>query len=161
MYYYAYRTDEFKATSRSVERQRKNLDAVKAITVVAKQKKKHDKKVKGMEADLKSAKRELDALKQYPNMFGVVANIASTVYISNFWSGRVSARLPFVPFGVVSMTSHRGVEGEDMQDCAFLFLFILCNMSIRVLIQKALGTAPARGDIKIPWPDEEEMKKWE
>ena len=88
-------------------------------------------------------------------------NVLSMIYVSNYWSGRVSARLPFVPFSLVSMTSHRAVEGEDMQDCSFLFLFILCNMSLRVIIQKALGTTPPRTDIKMPWPDEEEMKKWE
>jgi hypothetical protein len=34
--------------------------------------------------------------------------------------------------------------GEDYTDCSFIFLYILCTMSIRQNLQKILGFAPSR-----------------
>ena len=44
--------------------------------------------------------------------------------------------------------SHRNLLGDDMTDCSFIFLYILCTMSIRQNIQKALGFAPSRAASK-------------
>ncbi|KAG0426473.1 hypothetical protein HPB47_026448 [Ixodes persulcatus] len=40
--------------------------------------------------------------------------------------------------------SHRNLTGEDYTDCSFIFLYILCTMSIRQNTQKLLGFAPSR-----------------
>lgn len=34
--------------------------------------------------------------------------------------------------------------GDDYTDCSFIFLYILCTMSIRQNLQKLLGFAPSR-----------------
>jgi hypothetical protein len=34
--------------------------------------------------------------------------------------------------------------GEDYTDCSFIFLYILCTMSLRQNLQKVLGFAPSR-----------------
>ena len=54
---------------------------------------------------------------------------AHTAVVS--FDGRVVAKLPFEPFGIVQSISHRNLMGKDITDCSFLFLYILCTMSIR------------------------------
>lgn len=41
------------------------------------------------------------------------------------------AKLPFVPIGLVQGLSHRNLVGDDLTDCSFIFLYVLCTMSIR------------------------------
>lgn len=50
---------------------------------------------------------------------------------NSIFDGRVVAKLPFEPISLVRGLSHRGLLGEDYTDCSFLFLYILCTMSIR------------------------------
>jgi len=47
------------------------------------------------------------------------------------FDGRVVAKLPFVPISWLQNISHRNLLGEDYTDCSFIFLYILCTMSIR------------------------------
>ena len=41
------------------------------------------------------------------------------------------AKLPFEPIGLIQGLSHRNLLGEDFTDCSFIFLYVLCTMSIR------------------------------
>jgi len=47
------------------------------------------------------------------------------------FDGRVVAKLPFIPISFIQSLSHRNLAGEDYSDCSFIFLYILCTMSIR------------------------------
>lgn len=47
------------------------------------------------------------------------------------FDGRVVAKLPFVPLSYIQGLSHRNLLGEDYTECSFIFLYILCTMSIR------------------------------
>ena len=40
--------------------------------------------------------------------------------------------------------THRGLPGDDPTDCSFVFLYMLCSISIRPNLQKILGFAPPR-----------------
>ena len=54
-------------------------------------------------------------------------------YVAFFLSfdGRVVAKLPFVPHSWLQGLSHRNLMGNDFTDCSFIFLYILCTMSVR------------------------------
>lgn len=41
------------------------------------------------------------------------------------------AKLPFTPLSYIQGLSHRNLLGDDSTDCSFIFLYILCTMSIR------------------------------
>lgn len=47
------------------------------------------------------------------------------------FDGRVVARLPFTPIPWVQGLSHRNLSGENYTECSFIFLYLLCTMSIR------------------------------
>lgn len=68
-------------------------------------------------------------------------------YIYSF-DGRIVARLPFLPISWIQGLSHRNLPGDDYTECSFIFLYILCTMSIRQNIQKLLGFAPSRAASK-------------
>ena len=81
----------------------------------------------------------------------LTSGFAFTALLSMFnsiFDGRVVAKLPFTPIYWVQGLSHRNLLGDDMTDCSFIFLYILCTMSIRQNIQKALGFAPSRAASK-------------
>ena len=52
------------------------------------------------------------------------------VFTSRF-DGRVVAKMPFVPISLLQGISHRNLGGDDYSECSFIFLYILCTMSIR------------------------------
>lgn len=47
------------------------------------------------------------------------------------FDGRVVAKLPFYPLSWMQGLSHRNLPGDDYTECSFIFLYILCTMSIR------------------------------
>ncbi len=47
------------------------------------------------------------------------------------FDGRIVAKLPFLPISWLHGISHRNLLGNDFTDCSFIFLYILCTMSIR------------------------------
>ncbi|UYV63808.1 TMCO1 [Cordylochernes scorpioides] len=63
---------------------------------------------------------------------------------NSIFDGRVVAKLPFVPVSFIQNISHRNLPGEDYTDCSFIFLYLLCTMSIRQNVQKLLGFVPSR-----------------
>ena len=56
----------------------------------------------------------------------------------------------------------RNLLGENYTDCSFIFLYILCTMSIRQNLQKALGFAPSRAASKQTnmWGPDPNKYKW-
>jgi hypothetical protein len=52
------------------------------------------------------------------------------------------ARLPFEPFGLLRSISHRNLPGSDWHDCSFTFIYVLCSISLRAFVVKALGWTP-------------------
>lgn len=59
-----------------------------------------------------------------------ILNIYFIFHIHRF-DGRVVARLPFTPIPWVQGLSHRNLPGDNFTECSFIFLYILCTMSIR------------------------------
>jgi hypothetical protein len=64
------------------------------------------------------------------------------------FDGRIVARLPFVPISWIQGLSHRNLPGDDYTECSFIFLYILCTMSIRQVSE--VGAVNVRSMINIP-----------
>ncbi|KNC22307.1 hypothetical protein FF38_07296 [Lucilia cuprina] len=106
------------------------------------------KKIERDEEKLKNNNRDLSLVKM-KSMFAT--GFAFTALLSMFnsiFDGRVVAQLPFTPISWIQGLSHRNLSGDDFTDCSFIFLYILCTMSIRQNIQKMLGFAPSRAASK-------------
>merc|ERR1712059_46816 len=109
-----------------IEKQRKKLEKKKeAHGESANLDRSKKRKIEADEEKLKNSNRDL-------------------TMVNSIFDGRVVAKLPFTPIYWIQGLSHRNLLGDDMTDCSFIFLYILCTMSIRQNIQKALGFAPSR-----------------
>jgi len=142
-----YRTEKYKKLKGEVEKQCKKLEKKKESINEASGKQ-QKKKLEREEEKLKNHNRDLSMVKM-KSMFAI--GFAFTALLSMFnsiFDGRVVAKLPFVPIGMVQGLSHRNLVGDDFTDCSFIFLYILCTMSIRQNIQKMLGFAPSRAASK-------------
>lgn len=97
--------------------------------------KQQKKKIEREEEKLKNNNRDLSLVKM-KSMFAI--GFAFTALLSMFnsiFDGRIVARLPFVPITWIQGLSHRNLPGDDYTECSFIFLYILCTMSIRQVIK--------------------------
>jgi len=141
-----YRTDKYKKLKAEVEKQSKKLE--KQRETESSNDRVQKKKLERQEEKLKTNSRDLSLVKM-KSMFAI--GFAFTALLSMFnsiFDGRVVANLPFTPISLVQGLSHRNLPGEDYTHCSFIFLYILCTMSIRQNVQKLLGLAPSRAASK-------------
>lgn len=141
-----YRTEKFKRLKSEVEKKSKKLEKRKE-TVGELVDKSMKRKLDRDEELLKSINRELSMVKMKSIFFVGFAFTALLGMFNSIFNGRVVAKLPFQPVSFLVGISHRGLPGEDLTDCSFIFLYILCTMSIRANIQKLLGFAPSRSSV--------------
>ncbi|VDK23002.1 unnamed protein product [Taenia asiatica] len=71
-------------------------------------------------------------------------NVSRFSPVTLIFDGRVVCKLPFTPISWLYGMSHRNLHGNDFTDCSFIFLYIICTMSIRQNVQKMLGFSPSR-----------------
>ena len=157
-----YRTEKYQKLKLDVERQTKKLEKKKEAHGDATLDRTQKRKMEREEERLKSTNRDLMLVKMKSMMaIGFVFTSLLSMFNSIF-DGKVVAKLPFTPFSWIQGLSHRNLMGSDLTDCSFIFLYILCTMSIRQNIQKALGFAPSRAASKQTsmWTPDPNKYKW-
>ncbi|ELU14083.1 hypothetical protein CAPTEDRAFT_164117 [Capitella teleta] len=144
-----YRTEKYKKLKTEVEKQSKKLEKKKEASGPNDASGRNaKKKIERQEERLKNNNRDLSMVKM-KSMFAIgIVFTALLSMFSSIFDGRVVAKLPFVPISWLQGISHRNLMGSDFTDCSFIFLYILCTMSIRQNIQKLLGFAPSRSASK-------------
>lgn len=140
-----YRTNSYKNLRSSIDKASKKLETMKTDSNKINIKKSKTKKIDRVETSLKESSRDLSLFKFKSG--GVVALVLFVVFglLNSLFEGKVVAKLPFKPFGLIMKMSHRGLQGNDPTDCSMAFLYFLCSISIRTNLQKFLGFAPPRG----------------
>merc|ERR1712227_511437 len=158
-----YRTDKYQKLKLDIEKQTKKLEKKKEAHGEATLDRTQKRKMERDEERLKSTNRDLMLVKM-KSMFAIGFAFTSLLSMFNsIFDGKVVAHLPFVPFSWIQGLSHRNLMGQDFTDCSFIFLYILCTMSIRQNIQKALGFAPSRAASKQAgsmWNPDPNKYKW-
>lgn len=139
-----YRTEKYKKLKLEVERQSKKLEKKRETVGEGTGDRSARKKLERQEEKLKTNSRDLSMVKM-KSMFAIGFSFTTLMSMFNsIFDGRVVAKLPFIPISWLQGLSHRNLLGDDFTDCSFIFLYILCTMSIRQNIQKLLGFAPSR-----------------
>uniref|UniRef100_A0A8R1EMQ1 CLAC channel n=1 Tax=Caenorhabditis japonica TaxID=281687 RepID=A0A8R1EMQ1_CAEJA len=130
-----YRSDQYKRLKADMDKKTKKLEKKKQ-EVGDTNDKNVKKKLEREEERLKATNRDMSMFKM-KSMFAI--GLAFTALLSTFnsiFEGRVVAKLPFYPIGFIQGLSHRNLTGDDMTDCSFIFLYILCTMTVRQNLQK-------------------------
>ncbi|XP_062515425.1 calcium load-activated calcium channel-like [Corticium candelabrum] len=144
-----YRTDTYKRLKASIEKQSKRLERKKeAVTDISKQGG-QKRKLEKAEERLKTNNRDLSLVKMKSMVAISFTFMALMGMFNTLFDGRIVAKLPFEPISLLQGLSHRNLMGSDYTDCSFIFLYILCTMSIRQNVQKAFGNAPSRAASKL------------
>lgn len=141
-----YRTEKYQRLKMEVDRQSKRLNKKKE-TVGELVDKSLKRKLDREEERLKVNSRDLSMVKMKSMFFVGLAFTAILGMFNSIFHGRVVAKIPFTPLGFIQGVSHRNLAGDDLTDCSFIFLYMLCTMSIRSNIQKMLGFAPSRASM--------------
>uniref|UniRef100_A0A1I7VXM4 Calcium load-activated calcium channel n=1 Tax=Loa loa TaxID=7209 RepID=A0A1I7VXM4_LOALO len=102
------------------------------------------RKIDREEERLKATNRDMSMFKMKSMLAIGFAFTALLSTFSSIFEGRVVAKLPFTPVSWIQGFSHRNLIGDDYTDCSFIFLYILCTMTLRQNLQKMLGFAPSR-----------------
>ena len=145
---FIYRKKDYKENKKQMDLLSKKLEINKEST--KSKSKQLDKKIKQQELELKNMGYQMMKIK-FISM--VIIGLFTFFFISLFsglFQGIVVAKIPFVPFKLLRGLSHRGILSNDYTDCSFIFLYVLCNVSFRPIIQKLLGFAPPRTNNKMP-----------
>lgn len=138
-----YRTEKYQRLKTEVDKQSKRLDKKKE-NVGELLDKSLKRKLEREEERLKANNRDLSMVKMKSMLFVGLTFTAILGLCNSLFHGRVVAKLPFIPIGFLKGVSHRNIAGDDLTDCSFIFLYMLCTMSIRANVQKILGFAPSR-----------------
>ena len=145
---FIYRKKEYKENKKQMDSLSKKLEINKEST--KSKSKQLDKKIKLQENELKILGFQMMRIKVISM---IIIGLFTFFFISLFnglFQGIVVAKIPFEPFKLLRGLSHRGILSNDFTDCSFIFLYVLCNVSFRPIIQKMLGFAPPRTNNKMP-----------
>uniref|UniRef100_A0AC34QG87 Phenylalanine--tRNA ligase beta subunit n=1 Tax=Panagrolaimus sp. JU765 TaxID=591449 RepID=A0AC34QG87_9BILA len=143
-YLMVYRTDEYKRLTNLMERKTKQVEKRKGTAESAAATKADKKKLEREEDQLKGANKAMSMFKM-KSVFAIGITFTALLNVfSSMFEGHVVAKLPFYPISLIQSISHRNLIGNDYTDCNFVFLYILCTMTIRQNMQKFLGFAPSR-----------------
>ena len=110
--------------------------------------------IKVQEDNYKECHRELAGMKQKITMGAGVASMLMMWFFSTQFSGKLIGTLPFVPAGMISSISHRGLEGDDMSEYSMMFVFVVLQMALRGSVSKLMGNEAPR------MPIEHQTPKW-
>eukprot|EP01017_Pseudomicrothorax_dubius_P025391 TRINITY_DN2744_c0_g1_i1.p1 TRINITY_DN2744_c0_g1~~TRINITY_DN2744_c0_g1_i1.p1 ORF type:complete len:186 (-),score=48.36 TRINITY_DN2744_c0_g1_i1:180-737(-) len=142
LYFMIYRKDEYKRLKKAIDSTNSKLKKQKETYGV--QNKPQEKKLSSLENQLKALNQDMT---QYRMKSTILIGFFMVIVLSTFstlFQGIVVARLPFQPFGLIQGITHRGLIGDDMTECSYIFLYILTSIIVRGNIQKIFGFEPPR-----------------
>ena len=147
-WYFIYRKSEFvelndrvKALTKKFERFEEELTG-----------KNSEKKKNQVERQLKEAQQALSMKKFKSTIIIGIFMLFSISQLNKLYANVPVAKLPFVPFRLISGITHRGLEGEDFTECSFMFIYILAGMFFRTIIQKVCGFEGAKQNFNMMMP---------
>lgn len=129
----------------------------------AKAMEKYEKKIQRAEDDYAMAASNVAQKHSAPKIFNSIIFVILYRILYTEYGGKVIAILPYEPWGIIRRISMRGVsfaedhgfEAADAsrvqsvnQACGFLFIYLLCNWSVKVAVTKLLGKKAPSGTEK-------------
>jgi len=165
-----YSSESYKYTLSALERARTKRDKVLSSTpstpppnTSKKTADKNAKKITRAKDDYNEAASNVAKKHFLPKIWSSLVFLILMRVLSLEYKGKVVALLPFQPWGVLQRITKRGLKMADpafvihesmgfdhrvevpSQACGFMFIYILSTMSVKFIVNKALGTFPPSG----------------
>lgn len=98
-----------------------------------------EKQISELQSEVQNVNLSLQGKKFLLGFVNMGLMIFMFTRLSTIFADIVVAKLPFEPWGFIQGLSHRGLSGDDITDCSYLFIYVLVNMSFRPTMTKLLG----------------------
>lgn len=141
-WYLVYRTDTYQRAKLSIDKLNDQIESLKNQTVPINKQKVHDRKLYGLEDQLKAKNQSLNKSKLISTVVVTICMITLFYTMNKYYYGVSVAVLPFIPISYIQGVTHRGINNDDMIQCSATFIYIVTGMFSRSVLQKALGVAP-------------------
>ena len=140
-YFLVYSKSDYKNLISNVKAIAKKLEKMDETTTSASNKNSLKRKTQ-LQDRLKMLNTEL-TMKKFKSTFIVgIMMLVTIVTLNKKFSGMIVAKLPFEPWSLITKLSHRNIEGDDLTDCSFIFIYALSGIVFRNNIQKLFGFEP-------------------
>ena len=161
--------EAYKRSVSSLERARAKRDKIVASAsekppVGAKAIEKNAKKIQRAQDEFAEAAADVAKRHTAPNLFTSMVFLILYRVLSLEYSGKVIAVLPFQPWSLIRRLSMRGISiapafkmevnsadgivsrvSDPSQACAFMFIYVLSNLSAKFIVHKLIGRKPPSG----------------
>lgn len=159
-WYLIYRKSEYKDLVKEIEATSKKVEALKEDSGAVDKKTGKKKKNSSLETKLQIMQRDLTFMKMKSTVLVTLFLIVTMSSLGNLFQGIPVARLPFEPFSLLQGVTHRGLVGDDMTECSYLFIYLLASYLYRANIQKIFGfegpnLPSSMGPFGMPYPPQE------
>ncbi|KAI9146435.1 integral membrane protein DUF106-domain-containing protein [Paraphysoderma sedebokerense] len=129
-----YRTSQFKNLKSTIEKLNTKIEKLQSSGS-----KRKEKQLDHFQTQLTDASRRQAGLQMRSTIVVSVVLIGVFSFLSSKFAGVPVAKLPFVPFLLVSGLSHRGLEGDDMTEASAIFIYALSSIVFKSGLKKLLN----------------------
>lgn len=135
-YLLIFRTPTYQSLNESLIKNRKKLEEIEEKE---EDNEKTAKKKKRVQETIDSATKRIQILsmRYYFISYGLLF-IMNRMIRSQF-NGKIMARIPFEPFGLIASITHNGIENEDKQDANFQFIYWLGTTLFKEVLNRWFG----------------------
>jgi uncharacterized membrane protein (DUF106 family) len=119
---------------------------------------KHAKRLQRVEDDFSEAASQVARRHTVPSICTSIIFVILLRVLGTEYKGNMVGVLPFEPFRFLQRVTGRGLEFGDLdfesvgdkvtdisQACSFVFIYMLCGMSVKVYVSRLFGTQPPKG----------------
>ncbi|CAD8060816.1 unnamed protein product [Paramecium sonneborni] len=138
-WFLVYRNEDYKDLVSRIETAVAKYNKEKESFVKETNAKNQEKRLSQIESQIKGLNYEMTFKKMISNAAVAILSIVTINSIGNYYSGIVVAKLPFEPFWILQQITHRGLNGEDLTDCSYIFIYVLSALIFKSNIQKIFG----------------------
>lgn len=145
--------DAYKRAVASLERAESRRDRLLVTLDTPAKQEKQAKKLARYKDDVQDAAGDVARRHAVPGFLGSVVFLILYRILSTEYLGKVIGVIPFVPFSLLRRLTLRGLnvstpeEGAEYnvyQACSFLFIYILCTLSVKYYVHKLVGVSPPK-----------------
>eukprot|EP00768_Dysnectes_brevis_P000429 gnl/Dysnectes_brevis/1093_a1223_4049.p1 GENE.gnl/Dysnectes_brevis/1093_a1223_4049~~gnl/Dysnectes_brevis/1093_a1223_4049.p1 ORF type:complete len:180 (-),score=10.21 gnl/Dysnectes_brevis/1093_a1223_4049:47-586(-) len=140
-WFFVYKKDSYKDLKKDIDRKRARLEQIKEAGFESK--KIQDEKT-SIESMLQKKSAELFKMRLLTTSTTSISMLVLSKVFGSFMKGKVVAHLPFVPPSILLKLTQRGLKTSDPTAMSSTPIFLLCSLSIKAAINRALGFAPPK-----------------